>query len=213
MEPGFDAKQFAADVEELAQETLREHIDPEAELKVLESIRNFAEDVCKQQVGDDERIACRAGCEHCCIVNVAVLLPEARSIACFIENRLSQDRLDELVERLSRLDRDTRCLDDEERIMSRAKCAFLSHEKSCSIYPVRPLLCRAVTSIDAEDCREALAMVAMGENRMILSNLIQREIFETAFTSFGRMLEKHGRDHRSHRLTGAVRSFLADSLQ
>jgi len=212
MEPTFDAKKFAADVAELADRFLQQQNDPEAELKAMDSIRHFAEEVCQQQVGDDKRIACRAGCEHCCIVNVAVLLPEARAIARFLKNRLPTDALDKLLGRLSRLDRDTRWLDDEERIMLRERCAFLNQEKSCSIYPVRPLLCRAVTSTDATACREALAMVAMGDNRTILSHLAQRDIFETAFSSFGETLEKYGRDHRSRRLTGAVRNFLATPL-
>ena len=55
-------------------------------------------------------------------------------------------------------------------------------------------------------------MIALGENRMIVSNLLHREIFETAFDSFGLAIKKHGLDNRGHRLTGAVRTLLYAKL-
>ena len=61
---------------------------------------------------------------------------------------------------------------EEERIMARQPCAFLDGSGSCSIYPVRPLLCRSITSTDADACREALSMLALGENQPISYNFV-----------------------------------------
>ena len=55
-------------------------------------------------------------------------------------------------------------------------------------------------------------MIALGENRMIVCNILHREIFETAFDSFGFAIKEHGLDNRSHRLTRAVRTQLDAKL-
>ena len=207
----FDAQQFAAAVKQLAYDALSQpHHD--AGLAAVRQIQQFSEETSPHLIGEDHFIDCRAGCAHCCIVNVAVLQPEADSIAGYLlENKTAEELLD-LYQYICNLEKETSCLDDEERIMARKKCAFLDSEENCGIYPVRPLLCRAVTSTDVNACIEALAMIAFGENRPIVSNLLQREIFETAFSSFGQALEKYGRDKRSNRLTASVRIILDKKL-
>src|SRR5690606_31118908 len=35
-------------------------------------------------------------------------------------------------------------------------CVFLGEAGKCTIYPVRPLVCRAVNSLNAEECRDNL---------------------------------------------------------
>ena len=120
----------------------------------------------------------------------------------------SPQEVDTLRSRLITLEKETRWLDDEERMMVRKSCAFLDQEGRCDIYPVRPLLCRALNSTSSDDCREAVAMLALDEQRPIVSNLLQKEIFESAFRGFGEALKQNGVDHRSHRLTSAVRERL-----
>ena len=207
----FDVQQFAREVEALACGVLAQN-SAEVELGAAGLVRDFSEEVARKEVKNEELIDCRPGCADCCIVNVAVLNPEAEAIAGFLVESRTAAELEDLDAALQQLYIDTRWLDDEERIMVRRKCAFLDQQGTCSIYPVRPLLCRAVTSTDAASCREALAMVAFGENRPIRSNLLQRQIFETAFSSFGRALEMHARDHRSHRLTASDRKYLRGKL-
>ena len=211
MQSEFNQRQFAENVELLATNALSGEPDG-ASYRAARLVQALAEEQCQSYIGTDHAIDCRAGCACCCIVNVSILHPEALSVVDHLVSSRSQAELHDLHKRLSDLDRETRWLDDEERIMVRKKCAFLNHGRSCIIYPARPLLCRAVTSTDANACKEALAMVAFDENRPVMANLLQQEIFETAFSSLGKALENCGMDSRSHRLTGSVRTLLEKHL-
>ena len=207
MQAGFDAQHFADQVKRMAGEALSQSGDKRA-LSAVRRVQKFAEATSLELIGEDSRIACAAGCAHCCIVNVSVLQPEADCIAEHLfENRSAEELLD-LYQGISNLEKETYYLDEEERIMARQPCAFLDNSGSCSIYPVRPLLCRSITSTDADACREALSMLALGENQPIVANLLHQQIFATAYSSFGEVLEEHHLDQRGHRLTASVRQRL-----
>jgi Fe-S-cluster containining protein len=211
LQAGFDAQQFTDEVKKIAGEAFFRS-GAGSGIEATRRIQQYCEEVSAQHIGHDTRIDCRAGCAHCCIVNVSVLLPEAESIAEHLfEQRTSGELLD-LYQAIRHLEKQTHHLDEEERIMAREKCAFLSSEGDCSIYPTRPLLCRAITSTDATACKEALAMVAMEENQPILANLLHQQIFETAYTSFSEVLAASGHDSRGYRLTASVRQLLDNKL-
>jgi Fe-S-cluster containining protein len=173
--------------------------------------QSLAEDQ-NNNLSDTVHIACAPGCDRCCVVNVAVLAPEADAIAEFLHQTLTATELCSLREKLNNLNTHTRWLDDEERIMSNYRCAFLDSHGSCFVYPVRPLLCRSVNSTNPEDCRTAMSMLAFGEDHPITSCLLQKEIFETAFIGLGQALKKCGLDDRSFRLCGAVLHRLTDGF-
>ncbi len=148
-------------------------------------------------------IACRAGCGNCCIVNVTVLLPEALAIIEYLEERLAKDA--ELDERLDLLWTSVRGIDDEERVCMRQPCVFLDDGGNCSIYPVRPLLCRGVTSTDDEECRESFNAYLYNAKRVVQMNLFQRELYAAAYLGLSEGLEEQGLDGRGFELTGIVR--------
>jgi len=158
-----------------------------------------------------ERIACAAGCGTCCVVNVAVLYPEAVAIAEYLRRTRSASQMEALGERLEELYRQVVWLDDDERVMLRRSCVFLDDEGSCSIYPVRPFLCRSMTSASPEECRLAIALQALGENPPILINLFQKALMDEAFTATGRALSALGLDGRGVKLTVAVRQLLREA--
>ena len=158
--------------------------------------------------GSDRHIACGPGCGSCCAINVAVLLPEAIAIARYLQTHFPVSARRALASRLADLKCAVRWLDDDERILLRRSCAFLDDQGSCSIWPVRPLLCRSITSTDPGACRDALIAPVFGEQRPILMNLRQKELFEAAFRAFGEVLEARGWDHRSLQLTCAVEPLL-----
>lgn len=155
-------------------------------------------------------VACGPGCSSCCMVNVAVLLPEAIAIAWTVQRQLTPSRLTALRERLHALHIATCGLDDEERLFVRAPCAFLDPAGWCTIHRVRPLLCRSLTSVDANDCREAITGIALGDAPQILINLFQKSLLDAAYRGLADGLIDQGLDDRPFRLTSAVRLFLAD---
>lgn len=176
---------------------------------VARAVQELAEVALAKHRDNSEAIACKAGCGHCCIVNVAVLEPETDAIMDYLRRKSAPVEQHRLAVRAERLFHLVRGLDDEERIMIRRSCLFLDEAGCCGIYPVRPLLCRALTSTDPERCREAIAMRALGQQLPILANTFQQELFNQAFIGLAAALEQAGLEARSQLLTAAIRERLA----
>ncbi len=153
---------------------------------------------------DQRRIACGVGCGACCCVNVAILQPEAHNIAAHLHRTCSVAELNELRVRMEQMLVVICGLDDEERIATSQPCVFLDQQGSCSIYPVRPVLCRSITSTCASACRAALQYSMFEEPQPIMMNMFQKKLMETAFTALARMWQESGGDDRSQELTAAV---------
>ncbi|RMF43718.1 MAG: YkgJ family cysteine cluster protein [Deltaproteobacteria bacterium] len=154
-------------------------------------------------------IACGPGCGSCCQLNVAILEPEADLLARHLCRHLSANRLQRMQEHLNRLAIRVSGLDDEERLACRIPCPLLDTGGNCSIHPVRPLMCRAITSTDAAACREAFALAALGETPRVLMNLRHRQIYAGAFEALATALAEAGRDDRSLPLILFLREKLA----
>jgi Fe-S-cluster containining protein len=153
-------------------------------------------------------IACGPGCGACCVLNVAVLFPEAIAITWFLKRRFTGEQLDSLRERLQDLLTRTRWLDDEERLFVRIPCAFLDEKGSCMIHYVRPLLCRSITSTNPETCHDAIAMAPLDGAPCVEMNLFQKQFIDTVYTELAGALEDLGLDPRPRRLSAAVLALL-----
>jgi len=149
-------------------------------------------------------IACRAGCGTCCQMNVDVLLPEAITITWYLRRHLAVEQRIDLLERLAELHGLTAWLDDEERLYLREPCAFLDASGRCMIHQVRPLRCRSITSLDAETCRNAVAMVPLEGMPVVTMNLAQKNLMDAAFNGMSKALAELGLDGRPWRLTTAM---------
>ncbi len=159
---------------------------------------------------DHEMLACAAGCGSCCMVNVAVLKPEAVNISKHLRCTRNADELAALKLDMRQLVGVISGLDEDERIALRKSCIFLTAAGDCSIYPVRPLMCRSITSINAQDCQDALTMQALGEYLPVTMNLFQKNLFDVAFQALAKALEMSGLDDRSSEMTASVLTYLED---
>lgn len=135
-----------------------------------------AEEACS-----DRPMACAAGCPHCCVLNVAILLPECMVIADSLLEQLSSSALGALRARLAAHSRFVRWMDDEERITKKTACPMLDAAGHCTIHPVRPLVCRAVASFDRYSCQEAFSPVITHEPRLVQADMLRQMVFDTAF--------------------------------
>lgn len=158
--------------------------------------------------GESSRVVCGPGCGSCCVLNVSVLFPEAVAITRYLQKRFAAEEVGELRGRLQQLTWRTRWLDDEERLFLRQPCAFLDSQGNCLIHRVRPLLCRSITSTDAQACREAVAMVALGGDARVEMDLFQKQLIDTVYCELGEALETLGLDSRPMRLSAAVLALL-----
>jgi len=100
-------------------------------------------------------VACRAGCDHCCHQPVGLTPPEALAIAAYLRQTLASQELTATAARLAQRARATRGLSSAERFSPDHPCPFLDRGQ-CSIYEVRPLACRGMNSLDAEECKTRL---------------------------------------------------------
>ncbi|PLX92552.1 MAG: YkgJ family cysteine cluster protein [Desulfuromonas sp.] len=179
----------------------------------MDQLLDRVEEDLKHCLTDEDhcRLACQAGCGSCCRVNVTVLHPEAVNIAHYLRETRSSAQLQALKRQMQRFCVMIEGLDDEERIAVRQNCVFLDDGGSCSIYPVRPLLCRSITSTSAADCREAMAMQVFGESRPVLMNLMQKNLMNVAFQGLASAMEDTGLSAHGQELTAAVLRALSES--
>ncbi len=100
--------------------------------------------------------ACAAGCSRCCHgLKIEASAPEAVAIAEFLRGLPPE----ELAETRAQLDDEAdyaRSLDVDTRWREQVPCAFLDDTTGqCVIYDVRPLTCRAHTSLSLDQCEAA----------------------------------------------------------
>jgi len=95
--------------------------------------------------------ACKAGCGWCCHQQVGITPLEAVRIAVYLRD-LPAEQGDALRDNLHRVNALTKGMSTGQRAESRLACAFLSIDGNCRIYPVRPLRCRGLHSIDVGFC-------------------------------------------------------------
>jgi Fe-S-cluster containining protein len=155
--------------------------------------------------------ACGPGCAACCTINVGALAVEGAAAAAFLRTALPSAEAPRRAEALLEFHARVRWLEDAERIRLRLACPFLDARGACSIHPVRPLACRAVSSLDAGDCRRALDERCDDEaGGLVAMDLLQRALYETALAALVEALAARGLDARRRDVSGMAGAFLAD---
>jgi len=102
-------------------------------------------------------IVCRPGCPHCCFNQVEFTPPEALLLGHYVAGHFSAAEQQELKARAAgnlarKAGKDKREIGALRRELP---CPLLRQEQ-CTAYAVRPLLCRAMHSLDAEQCRREM---------------------------------------------------------
>jgi Fe-S-cluster containining protein len=95
-------------------------------------------------------LACTKGCSFCCELYVSASAPQVFAIADFLREKHAND-LSAAIQRIEEADVHTRGRDAHSRAEHRAFCPFLVNSL-CSIYPVRPAVCRACCSLSVAAC-------------------------------------------------------------
>jgi len=100
-------------------------------------------------------VACAAGCDHCCHQAVGVTPPEAFAIVDHLKRSLSAFALESFAARIAERVERTHGLTADQRFSPDLPCPFLASGQ-CTIYEVRPLVCRGMNSLDAGECEQRL---------------------------------------------------------
>jgi Fe-S-cluster containining protein len=161
-----------------------------------------------EELAGNREVACRAGCPHCCVLTVTVLLPEAAAIALHLIKTLSPEELTVLTARLERQRRLVRWMEDGERVRRQHRCAFLDESGRCAIHPVRPLACRGLTSLDSQLCRETLDPSNQEAPGDVPMDMVRKTVMEDAFCAMVRAQDASGWGTRGIELCAGVAAFL-----
>lgn len=199
----WQADRFAAALREELQKTLDRGADLAALTAAVKGCSDAAERICAGRP-----MACAPGCPSCCVLNVAVLLPEAMVVAQRLRATLPAAELCRLRSDLSAHRSSARWMDDEERILKTAACSFLDSCGSCSIHEVRPLACRAAASLDADCCRRAFSPIVTDDPRLVPADLLRQAAYDEAFSALAQALKTRGLDDRSIELGTGVLALL-----
>lgn len=113
-------------------------------------------------------IACRPGCDFCCHNQIEVIPLEALAIGSYVQGlpEAEQESLQDRIEASLAL-RTGKTKNEIARSRREFPCPFL-HQGLCAIYPVRPLVCRAMHSLDVVRCEQALADEDLSPDRYYL---------------------------------------------
>ena len=95
-------------------------------------------------------VACQAKCSHCCSFSVFCPLQTIEYIAQHIEKNYTKEEIDKLIVAFYKT------IEQRKTPQFRAVCSFLDEEGCCSIYEIRPLVCRWFTSPDASLCERSV---------------------------------------------------------
>ena len=98
-------------------------------------------------------VACQAGCDSCCYNQVELTPPEALLIGHHIAQQFSQAEKDLLLAHVARIIEIIKAMGPAESAARRREipCPLLRN-RTCSVYPARPLVCRAMHGLDRERC-------------------------------------------------------------
>ena len=102
-------------------------------------------------------VACGAGCDHCCYQVVGVTPAEAFAVVEHVRRTRDQAAISKLKARAAELLDQAGELDSNARFSPDHPCLFLDVATGrCTIYEARPLACRGMNSLDAEECAKRL---------------------------------------------------------
>lgn len=100
-------------------------------------------------------LACEAGCNYCCSVQVQVLAPEVLYLAGYLKRTRRQEELAALSAALADFGDQVKDLTPDRRSAMKAPCPLLV-DGLCSVYEARPIACRSANSTDAQRCQAVL---------------------------------------------------------
>jgi Fe-S-cluster containining protein len=108
-------------------------------------------------------IVCLAGCTSCCFNQVEVTPPEALLIGNYVAQNFSPEARDGLLTRVNRAlnFKAGKSKKKIARLRHKLPCPLLQDHK-CSVYEVRPLVCRAMHALAAGACEAELRQGKLG---------------------------------------------------
>jgi len=165
----------------------------DAVLPVLKNVMAYAHDIVDALEHSDQSpaVACGPGCSYCCHSQIHVLPIEALLIMSFIHESFTGEQIVLLMDKIEQRLQRTRgqAIGTLFSVKSELPCIFLENGM-CSIYQVRPFICRAWNSMDSSLCETIFNSGRFDDE--IESSSARNFVFESSrslFADFGRQLK------------------------
>ncbi len=205
------ASRCGREIATIAADAVRARCEPRL-ASLLDAIeRAVAREVDAGRSAGEPRAACGPGCSACCTMHVGSSALEGFAAATHLRSRLRAEEVRSLAAALLEFHAGIRWMEEGDRIRAGLACPFLDGGGRCSIHPARPLACRAVSSLDPDDCRGALAARADGEDGLVRRELLQKALYDEAAAALAEVLAAAGLDARRRDISGMTGVFLADA--
>ena len=119
--------------------------------EIFQTVEDFIGDFMQQCNETGSVIDCKKNCDWCCYQSVFILPHEAIFIYTRLTETLSKKEFEEIAGKINEKNLVTGKMKIPELIHHKKPCPFLL-EKSCSIYPFRPVACRIHLSSSVKSC-------------------------------------------------------------
>lgn len=159
-EPRLSAEEQAAllrsveNIQAAAVRQLRGQPDPVSVVRFVNTVQRGVDKVVHDRAQSGVKPDCRSGCSHCCHARVEAMPAEVFQIAHHVSHRADAARA-EVIERLRV---QVAAAGDTLLWQQRPACAFLE-AGLCSVYLVRPSVCRKAHSLDVRRCEAGSAEI------------------------------------------------------
>lgn len=127
-------------------------------LSVFQEVLEFSDSIVQslEEDGQSPKVACRSGCNYCCHSQVNIIPIEALLISTFIKTDFTCAEVTALNMGISQIHLLTagKTLEQVYALKNDLPCLFLK-KGECSIYKIRPSICRSWNSFDSKACKSA----------------------------------------------------------
>jgi Fe-S-cluster containining protein len=194
-------QQFAA---RAVRGTLGRSTDVDACVALVAQVDQLLEQAAQHLPQGAAHLACRAGCNFCCHLQVRVLPHEAIALFRYLQSRMAPARADRVRMKIREYTQTAQLLGEAP---TRRACAFLI-EGECSAYEVRPGACAAYHSVSKQRCEESFHDPALPSGTVALEALMVVALALEEGVSVA--LRTQGLSHTPMELHTAVAALLAN---
>ena len=160
----------------------------DAILPVFQETLEFSDSIVQnlEKNGQSPKVACRSGCNYCCHSQVNIIPIEALLISAFIKTDFTVTQVSALNAEISQIHLLTagKTLEQLYAIKGDLPCLFLMKGK-CSIYKMRPSICRSWNSFDSKSCKTAYNSVDY--RSPVIGSQARNFVFGTTRSLFGQL--------------------------
>lgn len=197
-------RQVVESERQMATAALARERSPAAVYEVVDDAVSLARAFMRSGPAAPISLGCKRGCAHCCHRPVGASPPVVLRIAAALRQGTSKAGFADALARVCAPDESTHDADWNPSAQPPQPCVFLV-DGACSIYAVRPFVCRAWNSVDPEACRQTL-----GEDSVEMRfDLLQRTTFAGIEKGLQFAFQSSGLDAAALEFTAAMRIAMA----